>query len=72
MAVTHKGQHIVTVKEANGKVFLAFELLDGKEIPVLLNSNIGLFLNDNTSYKEAQNIANTINSKLEGLFITEL
>lgn len=73
MSKTFRGQHKITVKEFHdGKVYLAFEHLDGDQIPCLSNFNVGLSLDDATSIEEAKNIANIINSKLKGLMFTEL
>ncbi len=73
MSKTYSGNHKAIVKESqNGVPYICFELLDGKEIPNFINSNVGILFNDNTTYEQAENIANIINSELKGLYITKL
>ena len=72
MPVTYTGQHKAIVKEAEGGIpFICFELLDGEEIPDFKNANIGIFLDNDTTYEQAQEIADSINSKLKGLYLTK-
>jgi len=73
VATTYTSRQKITVKKsAEGKLYLAFELLEGNEIPILEKSNIGFFLDEGTSYEEAQILANSINEKLASLYVTEL
>jgi len=72
MAKTYCGNHKAKVKElGTGVPFICFELLSGEEIPDFKNSNVGIFLEDSTTYEQAQDIANAINSKLKGMYITK-
>jgi hypothetical protein len=71
VVTTNTSKHKVTVKESvEGKPYLAFELLEGNEIPIIKDSNIGFFLEEGTSYEEAKELAGSINEKLSCLYIT--
>lgn len=73
MSKTYQGEHKATVKGfENGQPYIMFELLKGKEIPDFLNANVGVSFDDDTTYEQAQAIADTLNSKLKGLFVTKL
>ena len=68
---TNTSKQKVTVKEfGNGKPYLAFELLEGDEIPSLIDANVGFYLKEGTSYEEAEELARAINSKLSSMYVT--
>ncbi len=61
MAQTYTGEHKAIVKElGDGTPFICFELLQGSEIPDFENANVGIFLDDGTTYEQAQDIAKTL------------
>jgi hypothetical protein len=71
MAETQTGFYKAIVKEnGRGIPYITFELLSGEGIQILHETNIGFYLEDSTSYEEAENIAKVINAKIKNLFLT--
>jgi hypothetical protein len=72
MAKTYTGSHKAIVKEfGDGQPYILFELLQGEEIPMFRQANIGFTLERGTTYEEAQAIARQVNEKLVGLLFTK-
>jgi|TARA_B110000483_G_scaffold214516_1_gene264426 hypothetical protein len=72
MAKAQTSKKKVTVKESmEGKPYLAFELCKGKEIPDLERANIGFFLKDGIDIKEAKQLAQAMNDKIEYFYMTK-
>jgi hypothetical protein len=72
MAKTQTSKKKVTVKESKeGKPYLAFELFKGREIPDIERSNVGFFLKDGTDIKEAKQLAQAMNDKIEYFYMTK-
>ena len=68
---TFTGKHRAVVKETKqGSLYIAFELMDSEESRRPDKAEIGMLLDKETNWIEANNIAETINEKMIGLFIT--
>ena len=68
--MTITGKHRALVKETeHGTPFISFELMDHSDSS-FKKADIGMILNKGLSYEEVEKLANTINEKMIGLFIS--
>lgn len=71
MGKTFTGSHKAVVKETGkGTPFISFELIGQDGLSDFEKASIGMILDKSSDYGDAQRIANIINEKLVGLYIT--
>ncbi|HAK44636.1 MAG TPA: hypothetical protein DCO79_01770 [Spirochaeta sp.] len=71
MENTFTGRHKAVVKETGkGTPYISFELIGGPLTPDIDKASIGMILAKDTDFDSAHRIADLINEKLVGLYIT--